>query len=398
MESHGAGLMLRARMTANTNPQVPNSEISREVLDDFMDEFREMHGQCEAWLMELERKPDDEELLRSLFRAVHTVKGNLSYVLMYEYIPLLQSVEDVLDEVRNGRMRFDDALSDVILLSMDTTQRLVTARMDNLPAPVSQARLDEIRKAIGSIVGSQDQANHGGAILRAIRLLDPTTSMETVVSPAAAGIAANSDVERILAKHGIALEEDLAFFYSLVTPLEDRSAFWNGRTERLLELALAMNSQAGDPVNPRQLAAAVFIHDMGMAFLPVEMLQKSGRYSEEEKWLARSHPLVGMELLGRMISWRPAAEMVFQHHERSDGSGYPQGLRDGDICDGAKIIGIVESFDACTHARAHRTVTKRPFIRAVMEINRCSGQLFSEYWVKVFNEAVRGLHDAAEAG
>ncbi|WP_054773652.1 HD-GYP domain-containing protein [Methylogaea oryzae] len=150
-----------------------------------------------------------------------------------------------------------------------------------------------------------------------------------------------------------------------------------------------MNDQAGCPVDPAQLAVAVFMHDIGMAFLPVEILHKRDPYTEEERWLLHSHPLVGVELLGRMPRWRPASDMVFQHHERSDGSGYPQGLGDEEICDGAKILGIVESFDARTQERAHRTLTKRPFIRAVLEINNCSGQLFSERWVQVFNDTVR---------
>lgn len=380
-------------MAEHQNPGVP-----QDVMNDFMVEFHEVHQLCEATLMEIERTPDDPELMRSLFRSVHTVKGNLSYVLMNGLMPLLQSVEDVLDEVRNDRMSFDDALSDVILLALDATQRLVSARVENAPPPMSATHFDEICKTIRAIVDNRAGPGRDGCIQRAIQLLDPQTGADDdQLASADAGKAAARvfGVERILEKHGIALNDDLAFFRSLITPLEVRSVYWVGRTERLLTLALAMNDQAGRPVDPTQLAAAVFMHDVGMAFLPVDMLHKRDAFSEEERWLLRSHPLVGVELLGRMTRWRPASDMVFQHHERSDGSGYPQGLKDGKICDGAKILGIVESFDARTHERAHRTLTKRPFIRAVLEINNCSGQLFSERWVQVFNDTVRILHGPA---
>lgn len=373
--------------------------VEREVLDDFMDEFQEAHRQCEAALMDLERNPGDKELVRSLFRSIHTVKGNMSYVHMNCFMPLLQSMEDVLDDIRNDRgVTFDDTLSDVILLAMDATHRLVSSRISGTPPPMSEARFDEICKAISAITDERNRARYDETVLRVIQLLDPDTGLDDsllITTKAATEEIADghSDMARVLRKHGVRLDGDIAFFHSLIKPLELRSVYWRGRTERLLRLAMAMNEQSERLVDPAQLAAAVFVHDIGMAFLPLDMLLKSDKFTSEERELMNSHPAVGLELLKRMSRWRPAAEIVLQHHERSDGSGYPQGLKEQDICDGAKILGIVESFDARTHERAHRTLTKRPFIRAVLEINNCSGQLFSEAWVQVFNEAVRSLHD-----
>lgn len=382
--------------SSNARSEIIDVSVSREMLEDFIVEFGEIHHQCESVLMKLERAPEDRTLLDSLFRFVHTAKGNLSFVFMNDYMPLLQNVEDVLDEVRNGRIGFDDTLSDVVLLSMDAVHRLVCAHAEHTSPPMTQSRFDEICKTIQAIIDHSDKRDD--YILRAIQLLDPETIMDDSLLTATADIkkiiASVSGVEPLLASYGIKLEGDLAFFYSLIEPMESRFVYWVGRTERQLSLALVMNEQAGRPVDPTQLAAAVFIHDIGMAFLPLEMLHKRERYTEEENRLMRSHPVVGVELLGRMASWRPAADMVLQHHERCDGSGYPQGLLDQKICDGAKILGIIETFDARTHERSYRTLTKRPFIRAVLEINSCSGQLFSERWVEVFNEAVRLLHGA----
>ncbi|TAN47834.1 MAG: HD domain-containing protein [Methylococcaceae bacterium] len=380
-----------------TSQKTQGAEITREVLDDFMDEFHEAHQQCESMLMELERHPDNQELLNSLFRAVHTVKGNLSYVRMNEFMPLLQSLEDVLDDIRKDHMAFDDTLSDVVLLAMDAIHRLVLSRVNNTPPPMSKNRFDEICKAIHAIVANPVPGSNV-PILRAIHLLDPETKLdERPIKALDAENKAADETGRWLRKFDIPLDADLGFFRNLGKALENRSSYWQGRTERILKLALTMNEQAGSPVDPAQLATAVFVHDIGMAFLPLEMLHKTDAYNEEERRLVNAHPGLAREMLSRMARWQTAAEIVGQHHERSDGSGYPQGLKETDICDGAKILGIAESFDARTCARAHRSVTKRPFIRAVLEINNCSGQLFPERWVDVFNEAVRVLQEAQES-
>lgn len=368
-------------------------EVLQELLEDFAAELQETHQYCEAILMGLERKPDDSELLRSLFQSVHTLKGNLSFVHMRGFMPLLQSVEDVLDDIRHGRMHFDDALSDVILLALDVTHRLVGARMEGAELPVSKARFGEICQAIQAIAATPAGSSRDERVLRAVRLLDPNTcpgDSAPALEDAGNAVANISGVERLLEKYGVSLDDsDLVFFRSLIAPMEMRSIYWVGRTERLLKLALAMNEQAGYSVDAAQLAAAVFVHNIGMAFLPLDVLHKRGEFTSEERRLMNAHPAVGAELLGGMARWRSAAKILLQHHEHSDGSGYPRGLKDAEICDGAKILAIAECFDARTHERAYRTVTKRPFIRAVLEINNCSGLAFAERWVQIFNDTVR---------
>jgi HD-GYP domain-containing protein (c-di-GMP phosphodiesterase class II) len=108
--------------------------------------------------------------------------------------------------------------------------------------------------------------------------------------------------------------------------------------------------------------------------------------------IVQQHALSSHELLLRMQKWDEAAQMVREHHERSDGKGYPNGLKEESICDGAKILSIIDAYDAITHERAHATKVKRPFIRAVLEINSQSGAQFSPKWIEVFNLIVKKLH------
>jgi HD-GYP domain-containing protein (c-di-GMP phosphodiesterase class II) len=151
---------------------------------------------------------------------------------------------------------------------------------------------------------------------------------------------------------------------------------------------LILNRLAGRPVNEQDLAVAVYVHDFGMAFIPVELLHKQTQLDDAEILLLRSHVQSSAQLLQQLPRWQAAREIVLQHHEAVDGSGYPFGLREREISDGAKMLAIADSFDAMTHHRAYASHQKRPIIRAVKEINQCAGKQLSPYWVEVFNRAV----------
>ncbi len=89
-------------------------ELQRDCVDDFFEDFRDAYEQCESTLIELEQHPQQPELLHGIFRVVHTIKGNLGFIGLFSLIPLLQSLEDVLDDIRKGHMAYDSALCDVI--------------------------------------------------------------------------------------------------------------------------------------------------------------------------------------------------------------------------------------------------------------------------------------------
>ena len=187
---------------------------------------------------------------------------------------------------------------------------------------------------------------------------------------------------------GIGDDPDLAFFRALIAPVEQRTRYWQGRSDRIAKMALFINREAGCPVDECQLAVAVYTHDFGMASMPMALLHKTDTLSDREILLLRSHVQASAQLLEHMPRWRPAREMVLQHHEHADGSGYPYGLREREISDGAKIIAIADTFDAITHQRAYDPGQKQPILRAMTEINAAAGRQLSAYWVEVFNRVV----------
>jgi response regulator RpfG family c-di-GMP phosphodiesterase len=180
---------------------------------------------------------------------------------------------------------------------------------------------------------------------------------------------------------------DLQFFRSLALQFESRSPLFKGRTMRILRLALETNKVGGNAVDPVQLEAAVYLHDVGMMMLPESVWLKVGKMSPEDKIALRNHPGFAGGLLQRMPGWEQAAEMVAQHHEMPDGGGYPSQLHNEEICAGAKILAIVDAFEAVMLKHIHRG-KNRSVLRAIAEINACDNQ-FAPEWIAPFNTVIR---------
>ena len=254
-------------------------DIQLDSVADFFEDFREAYENCEAVLIDLEQRPKEQELLNSIFRVVHTIKGNLGFIGLFSLIPLLQSMEDVLDNIRKGQMDYDSSLCDVIQLTLDRTKQLVEAKLENHPAPLSRETMQQICELLSNLiqVTGQTRLRH---IRRVILLLDPEHNVDGLpaddenvaapVVPTAAPTPVMAASARLLQHYGLTLDEDLLFFVSLAQALETRHTNWHGRTARQLFLCMEMNRFSGQKVDPEQLAVAVLLHDLGMSFFTIQ--------------------------------------------------------------------------------------------------------------------------------
>ncbi len=102
------------------------------------------------------------------------------------------------------------------------------------------------------------------------------------------------------------------------------------------------------------LTLAGLLHDIGKTQIPAEIINKPGKYTDEEYEIVKTHPLLGRKILKDKGFDSRITAATLQHHERSDGSGYPRGLLEDEIDDFACIIAIADVYDAMTSARAHR--------------------------------------------
>ncbi len=360
--------------------------VDDELIADFFQDFREAYERCERSLLALEQAPQDKNLTNDLFRSVHTIKGNLIYIGLKHLSPLLQSVEDVLEELRGNRLSYNEQLSDVVLLSLDLTNKLIQENLFNEAPSEDAQHFGTICEAVSQITARPPELR-SEAIYEAILSLDPSTNiMPPAFEDELSAPPMPEPLNRLLSAYGVVPNNDLDFFAQLMPVVEQRSHYWQDRAWRIAELALKMNDAAGRHVDPSQLLAAVYMHDFSMAFLPLELLHKEDHFNSQDKRQVQAHVRLSYDLLHRMKNWEEAAEIVLQHHEHCDGEGYPKGLLEEEICDGAKILAIADAFDSCMHGHSHQTHLKRPLIRSILEVNRFAGAQFSQFWVDVFNK------------
>jgi PAS domain S-box-containing protein/putative nucleotidyltransferase with HDIG domain len=137
--------------------------------------------------------------------------------------------------------------------------------------------------------------------------------------------------------------------------VETRDPYTAGHERRVAELATAIAEDMGmDGEELDALRHAGLIHDVGKIAVPAEILAKPGRLSEVEFNLIKQHPASGFDILAAIDFGRPVAEIVLQHHERLDGSGYPRGLSGADILPEARILAVADVVEAMSSHRPYR--------------------------------------------
>ena len=137
--------------------------------------------------------------------------------------------------------------------------------------------------------------------------------------------------------------------------VETRDPYTAGHERRVARLASAIAQEMGlgeDVVEHIRVASAM--HDVGKIYVPAEILSKPGKLSDVEFSLIKAHPQVGFDILKRIEFPWPVAEIVFQHHERLDGSGYPRGLKKDDITLEARVICVADVVEAMGTHRPYR--------------------------------------------
>jgi HD-GYP domain-containing protein (c-di-GMP phosphodiesterase class II) len=141
----------------------------------------------------------------------------------------------------------------------------------------------------------------------------------------------------------------------LANALEAKDEYTRGHSERVAALARRIALAAGLARGAADtIAQAGLVHDLGKIGIPEGVLRKPGPLSEEEWAVIRRHPLVGAQIVAPLEFFADGAVIVRHHHERHDGSGYPDGLRGELIPLGARIVAVADVYDALTSDRPYR--------------------------------------------
>ncbi len=165
--------------------------------------------------------------------------------------------------------------------------------------------------------------------------------------------------------------------------LDLKDAETEGHSRRVTAFTIAIAKAMGLPREEIPvIARGAFLHDIGKMAIPDAILRKPGKLDESEKALMREHCYNGYQIVKKIPFLVDAAEIVYSHQECYDGSGYPRGLRGGEIPLGARIFSVADTYDAITSHRPYRAA--RSHADARKEIMAWTGRQFDPEVVKVF--------------
>lgn len=170
------------------------------------------------------------------------------------------------------------------------------------------------------------------------------------------------------------LENAEAVLLSLAHSIEARDPYTHGHCERLAEMSVKLGEQLAMPDDHiKALGWAGTVHDIGKVVVPDAILLKPGPLPEDEMAVMRKHSAVGERICAPLKSFRYVLPIIRHHHEKSDGSGYPDGLRGEEIPLTARILQLADVYDALTTDRPYRTAVSSETALQLMEEEAARG-------------------------
>ena len=185
----------------------------------------------------------------------------------------------------------------------------------------------------------------------------------------------------------------LAGITSLIVALEARDYYTRGHSEAvaLLVTQMAAHMNAG-PEEIESLGISGRLHDIGKIGIPDSILLKPGRLNAEEFAVIQKHPVIGASILGSIPSIKPLLPVILHHHERFDGSGYPDGLKGEKILLSARMTAVADTYHALTSDRPYRRAMSQDRALEVIEEER--GRQFCPECVEAFLSLMRDMGHA----
>lgn len=157
---------------------------------------------------------------------------------------------------------------------------------------------------------------------------------------------------------------------ALLETLNAKDNYTAGHSVRVAEYAVRLGEKLGLPDDKiKTLEEAALFHDIGKIGIPGTVLNKPGRFSDAEYDLMKKHPLIGANIVGSIQYFKDHAVIIRHHHERLDGTGYPNGLTADEIPLESKILAVADMYDALTSDRPYRKgLTKEAALKAILEV------------------------------
>jgi PAS domain S-box-containing protein len=274
----------------------------------------------------------------------------------------------IFTESRDGIVLVDAATAYVVDCNPEFERQCARPLKELQRLHVWELRPSEMRDASRAKFEEIKAAGHGGS--QELPLLRPDGSVLAVeftskrlnvaghdlVQSACRDITERRRAELAQAQSADRLRHSMeGTIQAMAATLEMRDAYTAGHQRRVAELAVAIAHElkfSDNEIHGLHLAAVV--HDLGKIQVPAEILSKPTKLSPIEYELVKSHAQAGYDILKTVEFEWPLAQIVYQHHERLDGSGYPRGLKGDEILPGAKILAVADTIEAMYSHRPYR--------------------------------------------
>lgn len=172
---------------------------------------------------------------------------------------------------------------------------------------------------------------------------------------------------------------------SLATALEARDEYTRGHSQRVSELSMMIGEKMGLGTEAlEELRIGTILHDIGKIGVPDAILNKRARLTDEEFMVMRQHPVIGYEICRPLMLSEGILMIIRNHHEKLDGSGYPDGLKGGELPLSLRIVCVADAFDAMSSRRPYRGVMDPLHVQA--ELSKGAGTQFDPVIVEVLRE------------
>ncbi|MEO9273342.1 HD domain-containing phosphohydrolase [Marinomonas sp. 5E14-1] len=349
------------------------SGLEKELKDDLLECYVEAQEEIENILISIDKDGFSFEKLDQLFRSLHSMKGNCSVCFLDPLVDILHRLEEIVDGMRGGYIQYHLHLGELIKCVIEKTFILLK-EIYQFHVAESEMR-DILKNSLDSIYKEEDEAKRLVLTVSLLKKCDQELYEEEEETESQSLI--------IKVEYSDSQQADIDLFSGFSQKLNRLLGFSNERSERILKLCQLINSECDGPVDPVQLSAAAYMHNMGKA----QILNCSDN-EEAKKHAQLNHPMVGAQLLAKHEGWENAALMVKHHKERFDGTGLPDGLIGSLIPQGAFIISMAVMFLDIVWGKSGKEYNKSA-MRAIQMVNLESGKAFPPHLIQSFNSAMR---------
>ncbi len=311
-----------------------------------------------------------------------------------KYLSLIQYSSDGIFVLDMKTHVILEANEQFLQMSGYSATEIKQIKLDDIVVNSELSVAENISRALrqtGAVIGVRRYRRKDGSVLESeasLVVIDdaPAQVCLVTVRDVTEKLATELYLQQSLTKLRETLQETVN---ALMTVAEKKDPYTAGHHQRVARLAGAIAAEMG--LKPQQIDALLIagrLHDIGKINIPTDILNKPGKLTKIEMSIIKTHPQVSYEIIQKIPFEGPVATIVAQHHEKLDGSGYPQGLQGDNILLEAKILCVADVVEAMASHRPYRPAVGLP--QALAEINENKGKLYDSVVVDVclhlFNE------------